>query len=300
VADDFGDAHVGDVFGADDAVLARGFHLFAAEAEGDEVRQAGAQLGDELGAVVVSAGFSGGEEDGRVGVAGDEISVDFSGEDCMATKRFRAVLERLEGGLGWTVARVPFDVTAAWKTMVRLRVKVEVGGEVFRTSLFVDSVRGGHFVLVNKQMQKAASVRLGEMIELAIAPDLEEREAWVPVELEALLKDEKALAKWYAKLSEALRREVAKYIDGAKGEQGRQSRAEQMAERLMLAMEGEKELPPILEVAFRGNSAARKGWEAMTVVQRRGHLMGVFYYKGPEARQRRVKKVVEDCLRMGR
>ena len=51
-------------------------------------------------------------------------------------KRFRAVLEPLEGGLGWVVARVPFDVQAAWKTMVRLRVKVEVGGEVFRTSLF--------------------------------------------------------------------------------------------------------------------------------------------------------------------
>ncbi len=33
VADDFGDAHVGDVFGADDALLARRFHLRAAEAE---------------------------------------------------------------------------------------------------------------------------------------------------------------------------------------------------------------------------------------------------------------------------
>ena len=56
------------------------------------------------------------------------------------------------------VARLPFDVTTAWKKMVRLRVKVEIGGEVFRTSLFADAQRGGHFVLVNKKMQKAAGV----------------------------------------------------------------------------------------------------------------------------------------------
>jgi hypothetical protein len=40
--------------------------------------------------------------------------------------------------LRWVVARVPFDVKTAWKTMVRLRVKLGVGGEVFRTSLFAD------------------------------------------------------------------------------------------------------------------------------------------------------------------
>lgn len=213
-------------------------------------------------------------------------------------KRFRAVLEPLSGGLGWIVARVPFDVKATWKTMTRLRVKVEVAGEVFRTSLFPDAASGGHFVLVNKQMQKAAGMKLGGMIDLAVEPDTEEREAWVPTELEKLLKQEKALAKWYAKLSESMRRELAKYIDGASGAVGRQTRAEQTAERLMLAMEGEKELPPVLEAAFLRSPAARKGWRMMTLTQRRRHLLGVFYYRSPEARQRRVDKVVEDALRL--
>lgn len=216
----------------------------------------------------------------------------------VATKRFSAVLEALGSELGWTVARVPFDVKRAWKKMVRLRVKVEVAGEVFRTSLFVDSVHGGHVVLVNKKMQRAAGVGLGGMIDLAVEPDLEEREAWVPEELEKLLKSEKTLAKWYAKLSEPTRREIGKYIDGVKGADARQRRAEQIAERLMLTMEGEKELPPILQVAFREMPIARKGWEAMTVIQRRGHLMGVFYYQSPEAREKRVGKVVEDCLKV--
>jgi uncharacterized protein YdeI (YjbR/CyaY-like superfamily) len=83
-----------------------------------------------------------------------------------------------------------------------------------------------------------------------------------------------------------------------KGAEGRQRRAELWAERLMGTMEGEKELPPVVEVAFRRVPAARKGWEAMTAAQRRGNLMAVFYYQSPEAREKRVRKVVEDCLKV--
>jgi uncharacterized protein YdeI (YjbR/CyaY-like superfamily) len=213
-------------------------------------------------------------------------------------KRFRAVIEPLEGGLGWVVARLPFDVDAAWTKMVRLRVKVEVGGEVFRTSLFPDAHRAGHFVLVNKKMQKAAGAKVGAMVDFAISPDLEERTPTVPSELAKLLKTEKKLAKWYEGLSEPTRWEIAKWVDGVKSEEARQRRAEQIAERLMLTMEGEKELPPVLEVAFRRVPAARKGWDAMTKAQRRSNLMAVFYYQSPEARHKRVDKVVEDCLKV--
>jgi hypothetical protein len=45
VPDDLGDAHVGDVFGADDALKAGVFHLFAAEAEAGEFGVAGAEFG---------------------------------------------------------------------------------------------------------------------------------------------------------------------------------------------------------------------------------------------------------------
>jgi uncharacterized protein YdeI (YjbR/CyaY-like superfamily) len=215
-----------------------------------------------------------------------------------SVKKFRAVLEPLSGGLGWVVARLPFDVEAAWKKRVRLRVKVEVGGQVFRTSLFADAHRGGHFVLVNKKMQKAAEAKVGAMVDFTIAPDLEERTPEIPPELAKLLKTQKRLTKWYEGLSESTRWEIAKWIHGVKGAEARERRAEQIVERLMLTMEGEKELPPVMEVAFRRTPAARKGWEKMTAVQRRGNLMAVFYYQSPEAREKRVRKVVEDCLRV--
>lgn len=215
-------------------------------------------------------------------------------------RRFRAVLEPLSGGLGWVVARVPFDVEKAWKKMVRLRVKVEAGGEVFRTSLFAESGGGGHFVLVNKKMQKAAGVALGGMIDLAVEPDLEDREVEAPAELEKIFRKEKALAKWHAKLSDSIRRDIARTIAELKSPEARVRRVDQMAERMLLAMEGEKILPPILEVAFRKHPAARKGWDAMTEVQRRGHLLGIFYYQSPEAREKRAGKAVEECLRVAK
>src|SRR5258707_10499958 len=195
-----------------------------------------------------------------------------------AAKRFRAVIEPLQGGLGWVVAWLPFDVETTWKKMVRLRVIVEVGGEVFRTSLFTATQRGGHFLLVNKKMQKPAGDKVGAMVDFTIAPDLEERTPTVPPELAKLLKTEKKLAKWYEGLSEPIRWEVAKWIDGVKSAEARQRRAEQIAERMMLTMEGEKELPPVLGVAFRRVPAARRGWGGRTKAQGRAKWMLVVFF----------------------
>jgi uncharacterized protein YdeI (YjbR/CyaY-like superfamily) len=211
-------------------------------------------------------------------------------------KRFRAVLEPSGNNLGWIIARVPFDIDKAWKKLIRLRVTIEIGEEIFRTSLFPDAVHGGYFVLVNKKMQKAAGAKVGAMIDLTIAPDLEDRKAELTPEFERILKREKALTRWFAGLSDSMRREVGKWLDAVRGPEARQRRADQMAERLLLTMEGEKILPPVLEVAFLRNPAARKGWEAMTPTQRRGHLLGIFYYQSPEAREKRIGKTIEDCI----
>jgi uncharacterized protein YdeI (YjbR/CyaY-like superfamily) len=210
-------------------------------------------------------------------------------------KRFRAVLEPLGDGLGWVVAWLPFDAAATWKTMIRRRVTVEVGGEVFRTSLFAGTRREGDFVLVNKKMQRAAGAGVGAMVEFAIAPDMEERQAELPDELASLLDDEPGLRKWYDGLTEYWRREIGKSVTDVKGDEARMRRAEQMAERLLATMEGERELPPVLQVAFRARPKARIGWGKMTPAQRRQGLMAVFYYRTPESRQKRVDKLCDEA-----
>ena len=210
-------------------------------------------------------------------------------------KRFRAVLEPLGDGLGWVVAWLPFDAAATWKTMVRRRVTVEVGGEVFRTSLFAGVRRKGDFLLVNKKMQRTAGGGVGAMVDFAIAPDLEERPAELPDELAALLDDEPGLREWFDGLTEYMRREIGKWVMDVKSDEARRRRAEQMAERLLATMEGERELPPVIQVAFRARPKARVGWGKMTPAQRRAGLMAVFYYQTPEARQKRVEKLCDEA-----
>ncbi len=217
--------------------------------------------------------------------------------DTMEARRFRAVLERGDRALGWTIVRVPFDPHEAWPEIVRLRVCGEVRGprgEVrFRTSLFPVSGGDGFFVLVNRAMQREAGVAVGDAAEFSLAPDLEPRPAELPEELDALLDEAEGLRAWYGALTEYTRREIGKWIGGVKGEEARLRRAEQMAERLLSTMEAEVELPPVIEQAFRARPKARAGWARMTAAQRRAELMAVFYYQTPEARGKRLAKLVE-------
>ena len=223
-------------------------------------------------------------------------------------RRFRAVLERGDRALGWTVARVPFDPRAVWPKMVRLRVRGEIagpqGGVTLRSSFFPNgSVApnacgdGGFFVLVNRSMQQGSGSVLGMEAEFRLEPDLQERPAELPEELHALLDEAEGLRGWYESLTEYTRREIGRWIEGVKGDEARLHRAEQMAERMLSTMEAELELPPLFERAFRMRPRAREGWARMTPAQRQGELFAVFYYQNPESREKRLRKLLDAAER---
>ncbi|MGH9590378.1 MAG: YdeI/OmpD-associated family protein [Terracidiphilus sp.] len=215
-------------------------------------------------------------------------------------KSFTALLEPDGTQLRWVIARVPFDVGKAWPVRRRMRVHGEIEGFAFRTSLFPDPRGWGHILLVNKKMQLAAKAGPGSRVRVWLEPDMEERPAKIPPELAGELKGNRRLHRWFDALSESMRREIGKWVDDAKGIETRRKRAEKMAERLMLAMEGEDEPPPVLRAAFLRKPQAREGWLALTPAQRRGHLLGIFYYQTADARERRAAKAVEDALRAAR
>ncbi|MFP5234440.1 MAG: YdeI/OmpD-associated family protein [Acidobacteriota bacterium] len=215
-------------------------------------------------------------------------------------KTFRALLEPDGTRLKWTIARVPFDIDKAWPARNGRRVRGEVNGFPFRTSLFPDPRGSGQVLLVNKKMQAGAGARQGDRVTIRLEPDLEEREAIIPPELARELKCEPGLRKWLDAMSPSARREIGKWVSEPKSPASRRTRAGQMAERLLLAMEGERETPPILRLAFQREPLAEAGWKAMTPTQRRGHLFGIFYYRTAEARERRAGQAVAEALRIAR
>jgi uncharacterized protein YdeI (YjbR/CyaY-like superfamily) len=210
-------------------------------------------------------------------------------------KTFEAVLERTGDRLNWTVIRVPFDVSKLWGVRGQLRVKGEINGFPFRTSLFPTG-NGTHMMMVNKKMQAGSKAAPGSNAHFRVEPDNEKRKVEQPPELTRVMRHSKPLLKYYESFSDSMRYEIAKWIAGAKHAETRQRRAENFAERLMLTMEAELELPPVLQLALRNNPLAQRGWELMPRGHKRHHLLAIFYYKTPEARARRIAKAIGEML----
>ena len=212
-----------------------------------------------------------------------------------AAQRFEARLERMRSRLNWVIIHMPFDAAKAWGLRGQIKVKGEVNGFAFRTSLF-PTREGRHILLVNKRMQKGARAAEGSVARFQIELDREERTVEIPDELQRILREGRSLRRWYDKLNYSTRSDIDKWITEPKSGEARRRRAEQIAERLLNVMEAERELPPVLQVAFARHPRAREGWDEMSPSRRRGHLFGIFYYRTPDAQARRIDKMLDDAI----
>lgn len=207
-------------------------------------------------------------------------------------KSFTATLEKLHDGLGWTIARIPFDPTKTFPKMVRLRVSGTINGFAFRTSLFPFRESPGHFfLLVNHAMQQGSDSYIGDTASFTLSADLAPRPAHLPPELDHLLDEAEGLRDFYNEFTEYQRREIGKWISIPKSPASRVHRSEILAERLLATMEAEVELPPLILRALGNCPGAMNGWQLLTPMQRRNGLMAVFHYQTPEARQKRAEKL---------
>jgi uncharacterized protein YdeI (YjbR/CyaY-like superfamily) len=216
-----------------------------------------------------------------------------------AAKTFSAVLERMEGNLGWVIIRIPFDAAKLWGKRGQLRVHGDINGFGFSSNLFPTG-KGSHFLLVNKKMQKGGKTAAGLSAKFRMQPDTAPREVVPPKELLRELGQSKRLLKVFESLSNSVRNWFTKMVADPKSPEARVRRARQIAELLMETMEAEKDLPPMIQLALRQNPRAREKWEQLSPSRRRGHLLGIFYYRTPESRARRLAKCMEELLGKGK
>jgi uncharacterized protein YdeI (YjbR/CyaY-like superfamily) len=217
--------------------------------------------------------------------------------------KFKATLERANNNLGWVIARVPVKVSAALGGRGQIRVKGQIAAAnswpapfAFRTTLFPDG-RGGHYLLVNKAMQKGGRVKQGSLAEIRLQFDRERRTIKMPREMERALNEDRQLRRWFdEKLTPSMRRDIARTIGQLKSAEARRRRSEQLAERLMFTMEAERELPPMLRLALARDYKAAEGWKLMSATQRRWHLLGIFGYRTPESQGRRLAKAMNEMV----
>jgi uncharacterized protein YdeI (YjbR/CyaY-like superfamily) len=210
-------------------------------------------------------------------------------------KSFSALLERAGDKLNWVVVRLPFDSVKVWGTRGTLRVKGEINGFAFRSSIFPTG-DGHHLMMVNKQMRKEGRALPGTKAKFRMEPDLEKRVAPLPPELERVLKTSKRLRKFYDALPGSMRNYVAGSVAAGKQPETRMRRAEQVGEWLMETMEAEIGLPPLLRLAFARNPEAAEGWRRLSPSQRRRHLLSVFYPRSHDARLRRIDNMLSELI----
>jgi len=213
----------------------------------------------------------------------------------LVAKSFKATLERPPSRFNFVLIRIPFDVTKVWGTRAKVRVKGEINGFPLSASVFPTS-KGYQCMLIKKSLQTGGNVSVGDTAHFRLEPDTAKRVAIIPAEFERILKQDRGFRRWFDALGFSMRKWICDWIVAVKSPEARVRRAERIAEQLLSTMEAELDLPPILKRAFATDPRAYQGWQSMTPLQRRYHLLSIFYPRTPETRDRRIAKMLEDAL----
>jgi hypothetical protein len=145
------------------------------------------------------------------------------------TLRFTAKIEGREVGAVAAIA-APVDVREFFGTRARVPIRGTINGYPFRSSL--SPYGGRHLMPVNKELRAGAGVDAGDMVEVVMERDEEERTVEAPPLLKkALAKGKTAQANW-ERLSFTHKKEMARAIVGAKQEETRARRLAKVVEIL--------------------------------------------------------------------
>jgi len=129
----------------------------------------------------------------------------------------------------------PFDVPAIFGAK-RVPIKGTVNKFPFRSTLC--NMGGDYFFVVNKEMRAGAKCKAGDMADIVIQRDRDERNVEVPSYMKrVIVKDKKAHETWNS-LSYTCKKEWVRAIDEAKREETKKSRME----KLMAAMKAGKRI----------------------------------------------------------
>ena len=139
--------------------------------------------------------------------------------------KFKTKLLGVPGYRGAAV-KPPFDVPTIFGTKARVPIRGTVNGFKFRTSLC--NMGEGHFFVVNKAMREGGKCEAGDVADIVIERDREERVVVVPPYIKKVIAtNKKAQATWDS-LSFTCKKEWVRAIDEAKREETKQSRMEKM------------------------------------------------------------------------
>ena len=127
---------------------------------------------------------------------------------------------------------VPFKTEEVFGTRAQVKVKVTIDGYPYRGSI-VPMGLGGHVMGVKKEIQKAIGKKAGDMVEIILEEDKEQRVVLIPEDFLAQLELNKNAKSKFEKLSYTHKREYVEWINGAKKAETRNRRIKKAIEKLL-------------------------------------------------------------------
>lgn len=124
---------------------------------------------------------------------------------------------------------VPFDVQKVFGTRARVPVRGTINGCPYRSSLA--PMGGRHIMAVNRGMRDGAKIKAGDLVEVVMERDTEERIITPPKDLAAALKGDAVARAGWEKCSYTHRKEFVLAIEDAQ-------KPETRARRIQKALEG--------------------------------------------------------------
>jgi len=148
--------------------------------------------------------------------------------------RFKAKIQGKEAGVVAAITP-PVDVCKVFGTRGRVPVRGTINGFPYRSSLV--PCGGPHMMPVNKALRAGAGAEPGDVVEVVMERDTEERTVEAPPELKKELDKSKTAQTNWEKMSFTNKKEMANCIREAKQEE---TRARRLAKVMGILKSGEK------------------------------------------------------------
>ncbi len=142
----------------------------------------------------------------------------------MAAKKYRFKAKIEPARMGGTFVFFPYDTEAEFGTRGKVPVKATFDGVGYTGSL-IKYGHPQHMLHVPKAIREKLSKKTGDVLDVTVWKDDEERTLEVPAELERMMKRE-GLREFFDSLSYTHRKEYCRWIAEAKKEETRAKRLE--------------------------------------------------------------------------
>jgi len=139
----------------------------------------------------------------------------------MKKLKFKEELKKVNETGRTAYIEIPFNIEKEWGTKAMVKVKADIDGYLHRGFLMPYGKKGVHYIGLKSDLMKTMNKYPGDVVNVTIEQDTEERIVEVPEDFKKALDKNKKAKEIFDKLSYSHRKEYSEWIASAKKEETR-------------------------------------------------------------------------------